>query len=255
MSRLLKVSQAFSKAAHTYDKHALIQTFVAQRLASKIRSHENQSLGKVLEIGCGTGLLSTRLANNAELYVLTEISSHLLQKAKEKINEPHVFPLVSSGDWPCFTASFDCIVSNLALHWFQDPKRALARLAACLKPGGRLYLSALGNSTFHEWRVAHHMAEVPCGILDFVSFGQLKDWLPLSGDRSVEEEWISVSVPSSKAFLQALKGMGGHIAHPGHKPLPYRSFKRVMKIYDQNPQISCQILYGYYQKPEKLREE
>jgi malonyl-CoA O-methyltransferase len=255
MTRLLKVSKTFSKAAKTYDTHALIQTFVAQKLASKIRSHENQSLGKVLEIGCGTGILSTHLATQADLYILTDISFSLLEKAYQKNNQPHVFPLVTSGDWPCFTASFDLIVSNLALHWFDEPKRALSRLVACLKPGGRLYLSTLGNNTFHEWRTAHHIAEAPCGILDFISIGQLKDWLPLSGGRSVEEEWVSMRSPNSLTFLRTLKGMGGNLSHPGYKPLPVKLLKKVMKIYDHNPQVSCQILYGSYQKPEKVREE
>lgn len=255
MSRLLKISKAFSRAAQTYDTHALIQTFAAQKLVSKIRSHGNQSLGKVLEIGCGTGALSAHLTTQADVYVLTDISDSLLEKAYQKVNQSHVFPLVTAGDWPCFTASFDLIVSNLALHWFDEPKRALSRLVACLKPGGRLYLSALGNNTFHEWRAAHHIAEAPCGVLDFVSIGQLKDWLPLSGGRSVEEEWVSVHATNSLTFLKALKSMGGHLAHPGHKSLSIKLLKKVMKIYDHNPQVSCQILYGSYQKPEKVREE
>ncbi len=255
MNRLLKVSQTFSRAAKTYDQHALVQNFTAQRLASKILNQESSSLGTLLEVGCGTGALSIHLAPYAEQYVLTDISFALLQKAYQKIEKEHVLPLVLNGERPCFTASFDIIVSNLALHWFSDPKSALTRLVACLKPGGRLYITTLGNNSFHEWRTAHSLVEAPCGILDFMTFGQLRDWLPVSGVRQIEEEWVTATPSNALEFLRSLKAMGGHLAHPGHKPLPYKIFKKVMNIYDLSPRASCQILYGFYQKPEKMREE
>jgi malonyl-CoA O-methyltransferase len=256
MSHLSKVSHAFSQAAETYDHCAVIQHFTAQRLATKILTQEGPSLGRVLEVGCGTGILSKHLSSYADLYVLTDISFSLLQKARKKASGKHVFPVIVNGEHPCFTASFDVIVSNLMMfHWLHDAKSALARLAACLKPEGRLYMSALGNNTFHEWRAAHSLVEAPCGILDFISFGQLKDWLPLSGIRAVEEEWVTTTPASALDFLRSLKTMGGHLPHPGYRPLPYKTFNKVMEVYNQNPQISCQILYGTYQKPEKMREE
>src|ERR1700722_6127098 len=175
MSRSLKVSQTFSRAAEAYDRHALIQRFIAQKLAAKVLKQERASLGTVLEVGCGTGILSQYLASHADHYVLTDISFSLLQKAQRKVGGAHVSPLVVDGGRPCFTASFDVIVSNLAFHWLQDPKGALTRLVACMKPGGRLYICTLGNNAFHEWRTAHTLVDAPCGLLEFISFGQLKD--------------------------------------------------------------------------------
>lgn len=253
MNRLSKISQSFSHAVLTYDHHALIQKFAARRLAFKILT--TPTLGNVLEIGCGTGILSEHLVSHANLYVLTDISLPLLRQAEKKVNSPQVVPLVVDGEQPCFSACFDLIVSNLALHWFSDPKAALTRLTSCLKPGGKLYLTTFGNNTFHEWRTAHSLVEAPCGALDFITFGQLKTWLPLSGACQIEEEWITTTPENSLAFLRDLKAMGAHVAHPGYKPLPYKTFKAVRDIYDQNPQTSYQILYATYQHPEKVREE
>jgi malonyl-CoA O-methyltransferase len=255
MSRSHHVAQAFSKAAESYDYHTLIQKFVGQHLATKILSQEGPSLGTVLEIGCGTGILSQHLNPRSDHYVLSDISLSLLQQARKKLKGSHILPVVVDGELPCFTACFDVIVSNLVFHWLQDPKSALVRLVACLKPGGRLYLSTLGNNSLHEWRTAHMLCDAPCGILDFISYGQLKDWLPLSGIRKVEEEWISANPASALDLLRNLKGIGGTLPHPGHKPLPYKTLKKVMAYYDQNPQASYQILYGFYRKPEKMREE
>jgi len=255
MSRPLRVSQAFSRVVESYDQHALVQKFAAESLSAKILNQEGSALGTVLEVGCGTGILSSCLASYADHYVLSDISLPLLQKAREKVTEEHISPIVVDGEHPCFSASFDVIVSNLVFHWFQDPKSALIRLIACLKPGGRLYASTLGNNSFHEWRTAHSLVGAPCGILDFISYGQLKDWLPLSGVRQVDEEWITTMPANALEFLRSLKAVGGNLSHPGHKPLPHKTLKKVMEVYDQNPQTSCQILYGFYQKPEKMREE
>ncbi|HUX79498.1 MAG TPA: methyltransferase domain-containing protein [Alphaproteobacteria bacterium] len=255
MNRTLKVAKAFSRAEESYNEHALVQNFAAQRLATKILAQEGPTLGTLLEVGCGTGMLSRHLVSHAKHYVLTDFSFALLQKAHKQVRGGHVFPLVVDGEHPCFSASFDVIVSNLALHWFQDPKRALVRLVACLKPGGRLYLTTLGNNTFHEWRTAHSLADAPCGILDFITFGQLKDWLPLSGIRTVEEEWVTTTPANALEFLRSLKAIGGRLPQPGHRPLPHKTFKKVMDTYNLNPKSSCQILYGTYQKPEKIREE
>lgn len=255
MKRITKVSQTLSRSVETYDQHAFIQRFTAQRLASKIISDEVPSLGMVLEVGCGTGILSEHLASHAESYVMTDVSLPFVQKAQKKVLGDNVLPLVVDGERPCFTASFDVIVSNLVFHWFNDPKITLSRLVACLKPGGKLYVSVLGNNSLHEWRVAHSLVEASCGVLDFMSFGQLRNWLPLLGDRQVEEEWLAVNPANALAFLRSLKEIGEGLPHPGHKPLPYKIFKKVMEVYDRAPQSSFQILYGTYQKPEKIREE
>lgn len=255
MNRTLQVARAFSKAAQTYDQHDLVQKYVAQRLAEKILCREGNALGVVLDVGCGTGILGQCLSSYSNQYVLTDISLPLLKVAQEKVRGDHVSCLVVDAELPCFTASFDIIVSNLSLHWFQDPKVALTHLAACLKPGGRLYITTLGNNTFYEWRTAHMVVEASCGVLDFISFGQLKDWLPLSGTRHVEEEWLTTTPKDALEFLRGLKAMGGHFPHPGHRPLPMKTFKKVMNEYNQMPKTSYQILYGAYQKPQKMREE
>jgi malonyl-CoA O-methyltransferase len=255
VARPLKISQAFSRAAASYDQQAIVQNFVAQRLASKILAQKGTSLGAILEVGCGTGTLTPHLLPHCSQYVLSDFSHAILKIAMEKTQDERVMPIVLNAEHPCFAASFDVIVSNLALHWFQDPKGALTRLTACLKPGGWLYLTALGNNTFHEWRAAHALVDAPSGVLDFIPFGQLKNWLPLSGNRAVEEEWMTTTPSNALEFLRGLKQLGGYLPQAGHRPLPYSTFKKVMEIYNVRPQTSYQILFASYQKPQKMREE
>lgn len=268
MSRVQKVSRIFSRAAQSYDQQAVVQDFVARRLALRVlhsfrERHSRESgdleqtpnLGTVLEVGCGTGILPPHLLPYCSQYVLSDFGYPLLQKAMEKVQDERVFPLVMDAEHPCFSASFDLIVSNLALHWFQNPESALAHWVACLKPGGWLYLSTLGGNTLHEWRSVHALLEAPCGLLDFVSFGQLKNGLPLSGVREVQEEWLVTRPQNTLSFLRGLRALGETSSHSGHRPLPYTTFRKVMALYDVNPQTSYQILFAVYQKPKKMREE
>lgn len=255
MKQKLKIRHSFSQASTTYHDHAFVQGIAAEALATRILSENKGPLGNVLEIGAGTGLLTSLLSENSTRYIMTDVSLPLLQQGYNKIDDNSVFPLVVDADQLCFSASFDFIISNLTLHWLENPKAALTNLTACLKPGGKVYLTALGNNTFHEWRAAHSVVGAPNGVFDFISIGQLKDWLPLSGTRHVEEQWMNVSHPSALDFLRSLKKIGGHVSHSTHTPLPPITFKRVMEVFDENPCVTYQLLYATYEKPGKLREE
>ena len=53
------VAARFSAAAPTYDASAVIQCAVAERLGAMLAG--NETVDRILEIGCGTGLLTTCL--------------------------------------------------------------------------------------------------------------------------------------------------------------------------------------------------
>ncbi|MBL8677262.1 MAG: methyltransferase domain-containing protein, partial [Alphaproteobacteria bacterium] len=87
MVQPLKISQAFSCAAASYDQQAIIQNFVAQRLASKILAQKRVSLGTILEVGCGTGTLTPHLLPHCTQYVLSDFSHTILKVAIEKTED------------------------------------------------------------------------------------------------------------------------------------------------------------------------
>ena len=186
MNRNLKVAQAYSKSADSYDKHATIQKHIAHRLGQKILKKYNDNLGCVLEVGCGTGFLTEQLFARSSRYILSDISQKMTLLACQKFQDNNVFPITVDGELPCFTACFDMIVSNLALHWFSNPSQALQNLSGCLKPGGIIYFTCMGSQSFHEWKTAHIHSNAPCGTPDFISFGNLLTLLPLSGTRRKE---------------------------------------------------------------------
>ncbi len=123
---------------------------------------------RVLDVGCGTGLLTARLrgACPAATVVGCDFSDGMLGQAHAR--EPGA-PWVR-GDalrLPFHDATFDAIVSTEAFHWFPDQPRALAEMRRVLVPGGHALIAIV--STPHETvRTLVHAASQ--------TFGQPFDW-------------------------------------------------------------------------------
>ena len=110
-----------------------------------------RSLGcrAVADIGCGTGLLSSRLARElpAVRVVGLDFSAGMLREATT--NEPPAPRGVVGwvqGDaqrLPFRDASFDAVVSTESFHWYPDQRAALAEFRRVLAPHGRLLVELI----------------------------------------------------------------------------------------------------------------
>jgi ubiquinone/menaquinone biosynthesis C-methylase UbiE len=104
--------------------------------------------GRVLDVGCGTGLLTARIHGEIPqaCVVGCDFSGGMLRHASA-----HTRAVAwTRGDaqrLPLRDASFDAIVSTEAFHWFPDQGRALAEFYRVLAPKGRLHV-ALINTPF-----------------------------------------------------------------------------------------------------------
>lgn len=93
---------------------------------------------RILDVGCGTGQLTAAIAEQGA--VVTGLDRAPGMIAQARINYPQLsFQL---GDITSFTTEepFDAVFSNAALHWVRDAEAAASRMAAALRPGGRLVL-------------------------------------------------------------------------------------------------------------------
>lgn len=151
------ICRRFTKAAATYDKYALVQKESAARLASCLP--ENFSAAVVLEIGCGTGNYTAKLAARFPHAILTalDFSEAMVEQARKKcLAHTNVSFLCEDGEQ--FLArnkgKFDLITSNATMQWFDDLPKAFSHVARGLAPDG-IFLSALfGPLTLHELAAA-----------------------------------------------------------------------------------------------------
>jgi ubiquinone/menaquinone biosynthesis C-methylase UbiE len=97
---------------------------------------------RVLDVGCGTGLLATRLHRELDHahVVGCDFSSGMLRHAAAR--EPALAWVQGNAlRLPFRAASFDAILSTESFHWFADPDAALGEFFRVLAPRGRALIA------------------------------------------------------------------------------------------------------------------
>ena len=94
---------------------------------------------RLLEVGCGTGVLTRALADlpGVESVVGVDLAPSLLDKARELAPNVH-FEQADARALPFADTSFDVVVFDSTLSHVPEPERALAEAARVLRPGGWL---------------------------------------------------------------------------------------------------------------------
>jgi SAM-dependent methyltransferase len=100
---------------------------------------------RVLEVGCGPGHLSIRLARGHGLEVTgLDLDPAMVERARANVDrpgdrdEPRPSFLVGDAASLAFPdGSFDLVVSTLSMHHWADPAAGLAEIGRVLRPGGR----------------------------------------------------------------------------------------------------------------------
>lgn len=112
---------------------------------------------RVVDLGCGTGELTRRLADSlpeSDLLGLDN-STEMLDRAA-----PYARPGLrfEYGDQAALTGAFDLIFSNAALQWSEDHPTLLSHLYECLTPGGQLAVQVPSNHTHISHRIIREVA-------------------------------------------------------------------------------------------------
>ena len=250
-ARKTSIACAFAAAAQGYDAAAHVQRPFAARLADDLAAPVLPAGTRAVEIGCGTGLLTERLltAQPQAEWLITDIAAAMVEHCAARCGPSRASFRVMDGEAPDLApGSCDLIVSSLAVQWFTDLAAGLARLSACLKPGGRLVFATLGAGTFGEWRAAHAELGLASGNPPFPTAEQLQALWPTGGSGTVREECMTVWYPDGQGFVRGLKNLGAHLPQPGHRPLPPGAFRRVLRRFAAGCPASYHVLYGRYGK-------
>ncbi len=241
MERKTRIEAAFSAAAAGYEAQAQAQVQTADLVVSKLP--ELPPAAKVLELGCGTGLLTrrllTRLSDEAQL-LATDLSPAMIQQTRESTTDPRLSLAVMDAEHPKgLERGFDLITSSLAAQWFTNLPATLAGLAGLLAPGGHLLIATLGARTFMEWRAAHAAQGLASGVPDYPDAAELAAMLP--GANACSEPF-TLAYDNARTFLRALESIGAHTPRPGHKPLSAGKLRTIMTALGSPCPITWDIL-------------
>jgi len=103
---------------------------------------------RILDVGCGDGVLATRLAQGGARVTGLDASADMLSAARRRAKAADVeIDLVEghAGNLPFPAGQFDRVVSVATLCFVDEPGRAIQGMVHVLKPGGRLILGELGR--------------------------------------------------------------------------------------------------------------
>jgi SAM-dependent methyltransferase len=99
---------------------------------------------RVLEVGCGPGHLSIRLARQHGLDVsAVDLDPAMIQRARanaDRLGDDQRRPWFLVGDVASLAfpdGSFDLVVSTLSMHHWADPTAGLGEIGRVLRPGAR----------------------------------------------------------------------------------------------------------------------
>ncbi len=124
--------------------------FVALLAEPLVQALNPQPGERILDLGCGDGFLTRRIAESGATMVGVDTSPQMVAAAKERGADARL----GSGESLPFDQEFDAVFSNAALHWMSDHDAVLRGVYRALKPGGRFVAECGGQGNIAAIRVA-----------------------------------------------------------------------------------------------------
>lgn len=170
---------------------ALTYRPVQDAVVARVRDRQPQ---RILDVGCGTGLLTTRLARELAVPVTgIDYSTGMLEAASRR----HAGVSWLQADamaLPLRDEVADTIVCTESFHWYTYQERALREFARVLVPGGRAYVALVGPPVDVVARVAAAWGRVAGQPFRWRTPEQMRRLADLTGLTVVEQRRV-VRIP------------------------------------------------------------
>lgn len=126
-------------------------------------------LGRVLDIGCGTGRMMELVSPRADSVLGIDLSRRMLALARGRITERGLanctVRLADMARLPSGDAGFDLVILCMVLHYADDPAAVLAEAARVTAPGGTVAVIDLAPHARDDLirRLAHRVPGLSAG--------------------------------------------------------------------------------------------
>jgi phosphatidylethanolamine/phosphatidyl-N-methylethanolamine N-methyltransferase len=144
--RVQTVMQTQSVAA-AYDRWAPIYDIVFGPVFRRGRglaiAAANRVGGRVLEVGCGTGISLPQYSKRCRLYGI-DISDGILEKARErasKLDNVEAIAVMDAENLTFADADFDVVVAQYVVTAVPNPEKALDEFARTVRRGGEIIIT------------------------------------------------------------------------------------------------------------------
>src|SRR6266403_3393146 len=122
------------------ERYARNARFVADLGAHVVDLLAPRAGERILDLGCGDGVLTAKLASMGCQVVGVDASAPQIEAAKKLGLDARLM----NGEALDFDGEFDAVFSNAALHWMRDPAKVIAGVNRALRSHGR-FVGELGG--------------------------------------------------------------------------------------------------------------
>jgi malonyl-CoA O-methyltransferase len=262
------VRQHFDRHAFEYDRYAVVQGEMSDQLMDMLEQHFPQKqVNHILEIGCGTGILTEKLHHKWSSAQITavDISQAMIEQTKLKLGEASTnicFITADAEEWAVTNGMkepFDLIISNAAFQWFQHPSHTIKSLLTKLQPSNAIFaFSTFGPRTFYELHASFQAAETLLGVKlnphgqafyaeSFWTSNFTEDKEAIASAFHWQQQERVMLYPSVRDFLTSVKrvGAGNATQSSGKLPLMRELIKQMESYYLKHFSVNDAIQATY----------
>ncbi|MEL6710562.1 MAG: malonyl-ACP O-methyltransferase BioC [Pseudomonadota bacterium] len=254
-----QVRRSFGQAAAHYDRVAVLQHDIGQRLLERL-DYVRLQPERILDLGCGTGRHTAALLRRypqAEVIGLDFAWPMVQQTCRQRVHwRRRVRGMCADLEQlPLAAHSVDLIFSNAALQWCRDPRVAFAEMQRILRPDGLVLFTSFGPDTLFELRQAWLQCDTQPRVHTFRDMHDYGDQLLQSRllDPVMDCERITMTYPQVSDILRELKLLGAtYAAHERRRGLTGRAQLNALaaayEVYrraDGSLPVTYEVIYGH----------
>jgi malonyl-CoA O-methyltransferase len=271
-----QIRLAFERAVATYDRAAVLQREVANRMAERLELVKMEPK-VVVDAGCGTGYSLAALRSRypkAHLIGL-DMALGMLRRAGTRRHRSlfgHLSALFGHSSsassllcadverLPLKGSCISLLWSNLTLQWMNNLNVSFRECHRVLAPGGLLMFSIFGPDTLKELRASFARLDNFSHVNRFVDMHDIGDMLLHNGFSApvMDMEYLTLTYEDLSALLKELKSIGAHNVTAGRRPGlmgkgEWEALQREYGAYRRDGRLpaSFEVIYGHAWVGEK----
>ena len=174
--RAAAAERYFAGQAGNWDALRSLHVAESEVEAAIGRALADRRIGRLVDIGTGTGRMLQLFGPGAEKALGIDRSPEMLRLARAKLAETGLDADLRQGDMyalPLGSDSADTVIIHQVLHYAQNPAAAVAEAARLLSPGGRLIIVDFAPHEREELRSAD--AHIRLGFADEAMLKHLEE--------------------------------------------------------------------------------
>ncbi len=162
MDHFSRVQEEFKRQAATLSAAPVFSdSGVLEQIYGAVQPTGRMTL---LDLGCGPGLVTARLAPGLREVVAYDLTPEMLDQARRRCAKAALknvrFEVGRAEQLPFENESFDAVVTRLTIHHFLDPRPVIKEVVRVLRPEGKLVVADVVSSGKEEEAALHNALEI-----------------------------------------------------------------------------------------------